>query len=60
MGLFYKYILNMIHKIIKLLQTNDFYNVSETVEIAKGKHEIVTNLKDAKQKIKRIWLQKKR
>ena len=49
----------MIPKIIELLQTNDFYNVSETVEIAKGKHEMVGNFKDAKEKIKRLWLQKR-
>ena len=49
----------MIPKIIELLQTHDFYNVSETVEIAKGKNEIVSNFIDAKEKIKRIWLQKK-
>ena len=49
----------MIPKIIELLQTNDFYNVSETVEIAKGKYELVDNFTDAKEKIKRVWLQKK-
>ena len=49
----------MIAKIIELLQSNDFYNVSEKVEIAKGKYEMVTNFKDAKIKIKRVWLQKK-
>jgi hypothetical protein len=48
----------MIPKIIELLQANDFYNVSETVEIAKGKNEIVKTVKDAKQKLKRTWLQK--
>jgi len=49
----------MIAKIIELLQSNDFYNVSENVEIAKGKYEIVTSFKDAKRKIKRAWLLKK-
>tara|TARA_R110000764_G_scaffold45045_1_gene101337 strand:- start:439 stop:588 length:150 start_codon:yes stop_codon:yes gene_type:complete len=49
----------MIPIIIQLLQANDFYNVSETVEIAKGKNEIVTNFTDAKEKIKRLWLQRK-
>ena len=49
----------MIAKIIDLLHTNDFYNVSKTVEIAKGKHELVTNFKDAKEKLKRVWLLKK-
>ena len=36
----------MIPKIIVLLQSNEFYNVSERVEIAKGKHEMVTKLED--------------
>ena len=49
----------MIPKIIELLQSNDFYNVSETVEIAKGKYELVENFKDGVTKIKRIWQQKK-
>ena len=49
----------MIPKIIELLQSNDFYNVSKTVEIAKGKHEMVTNIKDGILKIKRVWLLKK-
>ena len=50
----------MIPKIIELLQSNDFYNVSETVEIAKGKHEMVTTFRNAKQKLKRQWLQLKK
>ena len=49
----------MIPKIIELLQSNDFYNVSETVEIAKGKYELVETFKDGVTKIKRIWQQKK-
>jgi hypothetical protein len=50
----------MIPKIIELLQSNDFYNVSETVEIAKGKYEKVETIKDAKQKFKRKWLLQKK
>ena len=49
----------MIPKIIELLQSNDFYGVSEKVDIAKGKYELITSLKDGKEKIKRIWLQKR-
>jgi len=45
----------MIPKIIELLQTNDFYNVSKTVEIAKGKNELTTNLQDGVLKLKRVW-----
>ena len=50
----------MIPKIIELLQSNDFYNVSETIEIAKGKNEMVTTFRNAKQKLKRQWLQLKK
>ena len=49
----------MITQIIDLLQTNDFYNVSENIEFAKGKKEIVTSFKDGKEKIKRLWLSRK-
>lgn len=49
----------MIHKIIELLHTNDFYNVSESVEIAKGKYELTESFKDGFKKIKRIWLLKR-
>ena len=50
----------MIAETIKLLGTNNFYNVSNNVEIAKGKYEIVSTWRIAKDKIKRIWRTKKR
>jgi hypothetical protein len=43
----------MITQIIELLQSHEFYNVSEEVEIAKGKYEYVTTFKDGYNKIKR-------
>lgn len=51
----------MIKNIIDLLQTNQFYNVSERVEIAKGKNEVVQSWKDVWYKIKRhmLWQTKK-
>lgn len=51
----------MIKNIIDLLQTNQFYNVSERVEIAKGKNEIVRSWKDVWYKIKRhaLWQTKR-
>ena len=49
----------MIPYIIELIQSNDFYNVSENMEIVKGKNEMVTTWKDGKEKIKRQWLLKK-
>ena len=50
----------MISETIKLLSTNNFYNVSDNVEIAKGKYEIASTWQIAKDKIKRIWHTKKK
>ena len=44
--------------ILDLLHSNDFYGVSETIDIAKGENELVTNWRDAKEKIKRVWLRR--
>jgi len=41
--------------IFELLATNEFYGVSERVEIAKGKYELIISWKRAKEKIKRLW-----
>ena len=43
----------MILQILELLKTDDFFNVSEIVDIAKGKHEYTSS-------IKKIYKQKKR
>tara|TARA_R110000787_G_scaffold130386_6_gene242336 strand:+ start:516 stop:665 length:150 start_codon:yes stop_codon:yes gene_type:complete len=45
----------MIAKIIDILDTDEFYNVSESVEIAKGKNQVVLSFKTALIKIKRQW-----
>lgn len=45
----------MIAEIIKLLQSNKFYGAGKYTEIAKGKHELVTDFKSATEKIKRQW-----
>lgn len=45
----------MIKSIIDLLLSSPFYNVSDRVEIAKGKNEIPTTLKQGWEKIKRDW-----
>ena len=50
----------MIEETIKLLRQNDFYNVSDNVEIAKGKYEIATNWTTVKDKLKRLWHTKKK
>ncbi len=44
----------MIAQIIRTLQSNDFYGAGKYTEIAKGKHEIASNWREAKEKIKRI------
>jgi hypothetical protein len=49
----------MIADIIKLLQSHDFNGAGEYTEIAKGKHELVTNWSTFKNKIKRLWLSRK-
>jgi len=48
----------MIRLIINLLQSNDWINSGENIEIAKGKYELVSTIKDGKRKIKRAWLKK--
>ena len=45
----------MIAKILDTVILNDLYNVSEIVELAKGKREKVYTWKGAKNKIKRAW-----
>jgi len=44
----------MIKEILNLLACDDFYGVSESVDIAKGKYEIPKNLKQAYEQGKRI------
>ena len=49
----------MIELILELLKTNDFYNVSNIVDIAKGKHELTGNVKKIfKQEIRKSKWQK--
>jgi len=43
----------MIAETITLLQSNDYYGCSETIEIAKGKNAIPKTWAQAKEKIKR-------
>lgn len=47
-----------MEKVLQIIIANDLYNVGEYTEIAKGKFERVTTFKEAKEKIKRIWLKK--
>jgi len=43
----------MITQIIKQLQSDDWFNVSEEVETAKGKNKQPKNWKDARRQLKR-------
>lgn len=45
-------------EILDLLHSDTFYGVSENIEIAKGKNELVTNWQDVREKIKRVWRKK--
>ncbi len=45
----------MIAEIIKILQEKDYYGAGDYTEIAKGKHQMVTNWRGIKRKIKRLW-----
>jgi hypothetical protein len=49
----------MIAEIIRVLQSNDFYGAGKFTEIAKGKHQHVTNWSGFKRKTKRVWLSRK-
>ena len=44
----------MVKDVINLLMSNDHFNSSELIEIAKGKNEIPTTLKKGLKQIKRI------
>lgn len=44
----------MIKEVLQLLAIDDFYGVSEEVDIAKGKYEIPNNLKQAYKQGKRL------
>jgi hypothetical protein len=44
----------MIKDILQLLTIDDFYNVSEQVDIAKGKYELVDTIKEGYKQGKRI------
>jgi len=50
---------SMIKGIIDLLQANEYYGQSETIDIAKGRYALPTTWKDTFKWIKRIWLRRK-
>jgi hypothetical protein len=50
----------MIKQILEMLRFDDFYAQSETIEIAKGKYNLVSSVKDKYKQVKRElkWLKK--
>lgn len=50
----------MITKIIQVLQSDNFYGVSENVEIAKGRNKVVRTLREFGTQLKRSvkWLKR--
>ena len=49
----------MITQIIKQLQSNTWYNVSENIEIAKGRYKLQEDYKGIKEQFLRVWRGKK-
>lgn len=49
----------MIGLILNLLGSNDWIVKSDIIEQAKGKHELATNIKTAKRKLRRQWQSRK-
>jgi len=45
---------NSIIEIIDVLKKSEYYGAGESVELAKGKHEIASTWKQLKTKVKRI------
>ena len=46
-------------EVLDFLLKNELIGVSKSVDIAKGKYELVSSFKEARKKIKRIWRLKK-
>jgi hypothetical protein len=51
----------MIQLILELLKSDNFFGVSEIVDVAKGKHELTDDIKKVyNQEKRRQWLKKER
>jgi len=50
----------MIKNVIDLLALDEYYGVSEDIEIAKGKYEYITSWKAVWRKLKRYYYEKAR
>jgi hypothetical protein len=51
--------MDMIKTVIDLLNLEDFYGMSEDIDIAKGKYKYPQTIKEAKSLLKRIWKSKR-
>lgn len=49
----------MIKNVIDLLNFDDFYGVSQDIDIAKGKYKYPETIKEGKLLLKRIWKSKR-
>ena len=49
----------MIKTVIDLLNFDEFYGISDNIDIAKGKYKYPQTIKEAKQLLKRIWKSKR-
>jgi hypothetical protein len=45
----------MIKQILELLAIDDWYGVSENIDIAKGKYKACANMSDVKKQLKRVY-----
>jgi hypothetical protein len=50
--------MDMIKTVIDLLNLDDFYGISDDIDIAKGKYKYPQTIKEATQLLKRIWKSK--
>lgn len=45
----------MISKVLDILAADDFYGISKTIDIAKGRYELPNSWKSTKLLLKRVW-----
>jgi hypothetical protein len=51
--------MDMIKTVIDLLNLDNFYGISEDIDIAKGKYKYPQTISEAKLLLKRIWKSKR-
>ena len=45
--------------VLKLLEIDNFYGISEDIEVAKGKYKLPLTIKEGYKQIKRGWYEKR-